>query len=332
MTRNKIILTVFFIAGLAGLVHHSSAQNTSGPLDRWIQQQNKEYLRLLKKSPHEFKTLGIGAQSGYAASLEDAKFSSTVMMPEKIGMIIQTIMVSEEGNYSLSHQSGSSVKVNNIRHEEIGRFNYQGKVYVSVVSSLDKKEYMDDFAALNVVGKVQADALERVANKVLRHSTTGHADAFSQDELVQEWTEKCEEKYDKWSRKNDDQIAAMAWAYDKDQHLAYEKAKLLAGSLIPEKVEVYVEVVTQTLTKMGYSQQEITNTRISSLSKSKLKLSELRSDKLNQFKYNGNYFVSVIASKPKQDLDDLIQGAVKKETRLTKDFFETAGNSLAGYY
>lgn len=305
----------------------------SSPLDRWIQQQNKEYLRLVKERPSDFITLGIGAQNSYSTSLQDAKFNSNVMMPEKIGMIIQTLMVSDEGQYDVSYQSGSSLRVDNIRHEEIGKFTYMGKTYVSVISAKNKKEYFSEYEALNTVASAQRNALERVSQKVLNHSGDTQATAnWSNQDEVNKWSESSEQKYQTWSNKNGNMISAYAWSYDNDYQTAFNKAKIMAGSFLPEKVEVYVEVVTQTLTKLGYSQQEITQSRISSLSKAKKMVSNMESTEVSKTKMDGVFLVGVAVSRPKKEFDDVIRSSVDTNTQLDDDFFESAGDVLGAYY
>lgn len=333
MKIRLLILPLLLIFILSCSTSKKSAKSTAtSPIDRWMQQQNKEYLRLIQKYPHEFKTLGVGIKPSFSQALSDAKFNSTVLMPEKIGMIIQTLMVSSDGNNDISHQSGATVRANHIKHEELGRINYNNKVYVCVVSSLDKNQYFNDLATQNTLNKINSDALSVYKSKVLKHNISGGSASNIVDDEVRKWTEKCEISHNKWKNKNTDFISAEAWAYDNDPKTAFNKAKLVAGSLLPEKVEVYVEIITQSLTKMGYSQREITQTRINSLSKSKLSISNMISHKNQQFKHNGKYYVSVIACKPKKDFDSIIRNSLKNDTQVPEHFFENAGDALHGYY
>ena len=91
-------------------------------------------------------------------------------------------------------------------------------------------------------------------------------------------------------------------------------------------------MVTQTLTKLGYSQQEITQSRISSLSKAKKMVSNMESTEVSKTKMDGVFLVGVVVSRPKKDFDDVIRASVDANTQLDDDFFESAGDVLGAYY
>lgn len=326
------LLSLFVLLLLYSCASSKKTSTTKSPVERWISQQNQEYIRLVKKSPEDFKTIGIGVKSSYTDAFTEAKFNSTVLLPEKVGMIIQTIILGMDGENNVSHQGGASIRVNNIRHEQIGQFNYRGKTYVCVVSSVNKAEYLNDLETFSTLDKIGSETLSAYKNKVLRHTSSSKQTTLKLDEEVQKWVDKSELSYNKWLKKNNDLLSANAWAADKNPDIAIRKAKLIAGSLLPEKVDLYVEIVTQSLIKFGVSQHEITETRIKSLSKSKLKISNISLSKNGKLKHKGLYYASVIVSKPKNDINSLIHQTIKNKSQLPTDFFEEAGNELNKYY